>query len=168
MGLKTVRVPPELLPLFERAEEVVAAFFGRRVDTPERGSIEICGERYILHGTCSVSIDRARIAQVLINVIDNAIAHSPPGGTVTVRHACSNGMARVEIDDDGAGIPPSDMPHLFEPFFSKRRGGTGLGLSIVQRIVTQHGGRVVAENREARGARLTVHLPIGLAADHEG
>jgi PAS domain S-box-containing protein len=107
------------------------------------------------------NLDRARLLQVLINLIENAVAVSPVGGVVTVSHARGDGSTIVHVEDEGPGIPAADLGLLFEPFFSNRKGGTGLGLSIVQRIVEQHDGRVVAENRDGGGARLTVVLPAG-------
>jgi signal transduction histidine kinase len=66
------------------------------------------------------------------------------------------------VEDQGPGISEKDLPRVFEPFFSRRRGGTGLGLSVVQRIVAGHGGQVVAANRPAGGAIFTVCLPVTL------
>jgi signal transduction histidine kinase len=109
-------------------------------------------------------LDSTRVVQVFQNLIDNAIRHSPKGGIVTVK-----GRLIVEEDaqwvdlavgDQGAGFPLEDLPHVFEPFFSRRHGGTGLGLSIVQRIVEQHGGRVWAENQPEGGAVMTVRLAV--------
>jgi PAS domain S-box-containing protein len=107
-----------------------------------------------------VPADHGRLVQVMINLVDNAIAHSPSNAAVTVRHASTPSEALIAVEDEGPGIPSDDLPRLFEPFFTKRHGGTGLGLSIVQRIVEQHGGHVGVENRREGGARLTVHLPI--------
>jgi len=72
------------------------------------------------------------------------------------------GEARVEcvIEDEGPGFDAADLPHVFEPFFTRRHGGTGLGLPIVYRIVSDHGGSIVASNRPGGGARITVGLPV--------
>jgi PAS domain S-box-containing protein len=107
-------------------------------------------------------LDPARMLQVLQNLIDNAIQHSPRGSQVVVRAAAvlASGAVGLELSvaDQGPGIRPEDMANIFEPFFTRRRGGTGLGLSIVQRIVEQHGGEVEAGNRESGGALITVRL----------
>ena len=107
-------------------------------------------------------LDPARMLQVLQNLIDNAIQHSPPGGQVVVRAApllASDAVGiELSVADQGPGIREEDMANIFEPFFTRRRGGTGLGLPIVQRIVEQHGGEVVAKNREPSGALMTVRL----------
>jgi len=107
-------------------------------------------------------LDPARMLQVLQNLIDNAVQHSPRGSHVVVRAAAvlAPNAAGVELSvaDQGPGIREEDMANIFEPFFTRRRGGTGLGLSIVQRIVEQHGGEVEAKNRETGGALITVRL----------
>jgi signal transduction histidine kinase len=64
------------------------------------------------------------------------------------------------ISDEGEGFIPGDLPHVFEPFYTRRSGGTGLGLALVQRIVEQHGGSVEAENLDAGGAAVRVRLPM--------
>ena len=115
-------------------------------------------------------LDPARMLQVLQNLIDNAIQHSPRGGEVTVQAAAVLAPNDVGIElsvaDQGPGIRTEDMANIFEPFFTRRRGGTGLGLSIVQRIVEQHGGDVDADNRDSGGALITVRLcrPAGATA----
>lgn len=107
-----------------------------------------------------VPMDRGRLVQVFTNVLENAIVHSPPGTAVTVDVAPA-GRAGVEvcISDRGPGFIASDMPRVFDPFFTRRPNGTGLGLSIVQRIVDQHGGTVEADNAPEGGARIRVRLP---------
>jgi hypothetical protein len=87
----------------------------------------------------------------------NALRHSPPGGAVVVlleAPAPGGSQVRVAIRDPGPGFVAADLPHAFEPFFTRRKGGTGLGLSIVQQIVEQHGGRVEARNDPAGGAEV--------------
>jgi PAS domain S-box-containing protein len=115
-------------------------------------------------------LDPARMLQVLQNLIDNAIQHSPRGSQVVVRAAAvlapnADGL-ELSVADQGPGIRTEDMANIFEPFFTRRRGGTGLGLSIVQRIVEQHGGDVEASNRDSGGALITVRLcrPAGATA----
>jgi PAS domain S-box-containing protein len=110
-----------------------------------------------------VSMDAARIAQVLQNLVENAIQHTPPGGEVRVEAGSGDlaGSPSVEVRvlDGGHGFRLDDLPRIFEPFFTRRRGGTGLGLSIVQRITEQHGGIVEVGNRPEGGAVVTVRLP---------
>jgi PAS domain S-box-containing protein len=106
--------------------------------------------------------DRKRLVQVFQNIVDNAIRHTPAGGRVLVTgelHAeGEERWLRASVRDTGPGFEQADLPRVFEPFFTRRRGGTGLGLSIVQRIVEQHGGRLQAENHPQGGALVTVML----------
>jgi signal transduction histidine kinase len=110
-----------------------------------------------------VRIDRERIAEVIEKLIENAIQHSPRGGTVSIASGTfrENGRAwvRCAVGDDGPGFEENDLVAVFEPFFTRRRGGTGLGLSIARRILEQHGGRICAANKPAGGARMIVELP---------
>jgi signal transduction histidine kinase len=69
------------------------------------------------------------------------------------------------VRDSGAGILPQDLKRIFEPFFSKRRGGTGLGLAIAQRIMTEHGGKLIAGNNENGGARMTARFPVAVSEE---
>jgi signal transduction histidine kinase len=109
-------------------------------------------------------IDRSRLVQVVQNVIQNALQHSPDGSTVRVAARAEDQHAVIEVKDAGPGFPPEDLKHLFEPFFTRRQGGTGLGLSIAQRIVEQHGGQIQASNHPAGGALVTVRLPLARRA----
>jgi PAS domain S-box-containing protein len=106
--------------------------------------------------------DRKRMLQVFQNIIDNAIRHTPAGGRVVVEvepHAeGGERWLRCAVRDSGPGFGAEDLQRVFEPFFTRRRGGTGLGMSIVQRIVDQHGGRLLAENHPLGGAQVTVLL----------
>jgi signal transduction histidine kinase len=109
--------------------------------------------------------DGDRLAQVLTNLISNAIKFTSAGGQVRVRTAVSAGGVIVSVQDDGIGIPEKDLARIFERFYQvdKARGpqrGTGLGLAIVAEIVQAHGGRISAESAgEGKGSTFTVWLP---------
>ena len=113
-----------------------------------------------------IRMDEKRLGQVLRNLIENALQHCPAGGRIRIDAGPVrlHGAAWVHcsVEDDGPGFDHQDLPHLFEPFFTRRHGGTGLGLSIVHRIVTDHGGSISAENRDKGGATITLSLPATL------
>ncbi|MGZ4333351.1 MAG: ATP-binding protein [Gaiellaceae bacterium] len=108
--------------------------------------------------------DRARLAQVVGNVLSNAVKYSPEGGTITVGAAASSGLARVWVDDEGTGIAPEHRTQLFEPFY---RGGApaagipgaGLGLAVSRRIVEAHDGRIGFDPLD-HGTRFWFDLPL--------
>jgi signal transduction histidine kinase len=113
--------------------------------------------------------DRDRLKQIVMNIIDNALKYTPPGGRVTVRSLRENLEWRLEVEDTGAGIPPDELPYLFERFFrskekSKRKDvkGTGLGLAIVKELVEAHMGRIDVESTVGKGTRFTVLIPLYL------
>ncbi|MFU8857005.1 MAG: ATP-binding protein [Deferrisomatales bacterium] len=110
--------------------------------------------------------DRSGLKQVLWNLLGNAIDAQPSGGRVGVRTGSDggpDGALRLEVEDDGPGIPETLMPKIFEPFFTTKEvgRGTGLGLAVVYRIVEGHGGRIEVENLLPRGCRFRVVLPRG-------
>jgi PAS domain S-box-containing protein len=114
-------------------------------------------------GDLRVGMIHGRLVMAFNNLLQNAIQHTPPGGKVTVE------VLEVEEDgglwirclfmDSGTGFEEKDLPQVFTPFFTRRRGGTGLGLSIVQRVVEEHRGRVQAGNQPEGGAVVTLDLP---------
>ena len=109
--------------------------------------------------------DYFRLQQVFLNVLLNAqqaMNEHRGSGTLTVRTRRRGGHLRVEVEDDGPGIPPEVMPRIFEPFFTTKEvgKGTGLGLSLSYGIVKEHGGELWAENRPEGGARFVVELPL--------
>ena len=122
--------------------------------------------------TCDASVgvcvagDRARLKQVVVNLLDNAIKYTPEGGAVKMTVSAENGRAVLEISDSGIGIPAEALPRVFERFFrvdqarSRDQGGAGLGLSIVKSICTAHHGRVTAASEPGRGSRFRVELPL--------
>jgi signal transduction histidine kinase len=110
-----------------------------------------------------VSGDAGRLRQLVVILVDNAIAHSPRDGAVRVAIRRSGPDATVTVDDDGPGLSDNDLPRLFERFWrgaGAPPGGAGLGLAIAAWIVEAHGGRIDAANREVGGARFTVRLPL--------
>jgi signal transduction histidine kinase len=109
-----------------------------------------------------VAGDPARLRQLVMILIDNAIRHSPADGRVGVAVRAETGGASLMVEDDGPGIRPEDLPHLFERFYrapGAPGGGTGLGLAIAAWIVDRHGGRIDVSNRAEGGARFVVSLP---------
>jgi len=109
-----------------------------------------------------VAGDPARLRQLVMILIDNAIRHSPADGRVGVAVRAETSGASLVVEDDGPGIRPEDLPHLFERFYrapGAPGGGTGLGLAIAAWIVDRHGGRIDVSNRAEGGARFVVSLP---------
>jgi heavy metal sensor kinase len=120
-------------------------------------------------GKVSVDGDRARIKQVVVNLLDNAIKYTPPGGTISLNVHARGGKAVLEVVDTGMGIPAGALPHIFERFYrvdqarSRDAGGAGLGLAIVKSICAAHGGKVEVESAEGKGSRFRVELPLATA-----
>ena len=106
--------------------------------------------------------DALRIRQLVTILVDNAIQHSPPGGTVAVVTEPAGEKATVSVTDQGHGIRPEDLPRVFERFWrapDAPSGGAGLGLSIARWIVERHGGTIEASSPPGGGARFEVTLP---------
>jgi signal transduction histidine kinase len=143
-----------------RMEEVAEAAVSACAPLARRKSVEIAWPRGAK--APPVLADRARVSQVLQNLIENAVHFSPQGGRVEVALRsdgdAQDGWVECAVRDSGPGFDRADLPRLFEPFFTRRRGGTGLGLSIVKRIVYDHGGEVAAENHESGGAVVKVRF----------
>ena len=107
--------------------------------------------------------DPARLRQLVMILVDNAIRHSPAGGAVTVRVRSEAGSATLVVDDVGTGIEPDDLTRVFDRFYrgaGAAGGGTGLGLAIAAWIVERHGGQIAAANRPEGGARFTIQMPL--------
>lgn len=111
-------------------------------------------------------VDPARMEQVLINLIDNGIKHTAPGGRVMVRFHADGDRLVGQVEDSGIGIPPESLPRIFERFYrvdpgrARKAGGTGLGLSIVKHIVEAHGGEVAATSLLGKGTTITFSQPL--------
>jgi signal transduction histidine kinase len=114
-------------------------------------------------GLPAVWADAERIQQVLGNLVGNAVKFTPEGGAVEVRCAVEDGLVRVSVADTGPGIPPEQLPNVFDRFWqarSTRRAGAGLGLAIAKGIVEVHGGEISVRSDPGQGATFTFTLPV--------
>ncbi len=107
-----------------------------------------------------VSVDPEQIRQVLLNLTINATQAMTQGGQIKLRAVADGEDVRIEVEDEGVGIPTEDVERVFDPFFTTRSSGTGLGLSIAYQIVNQHGGHISARRNQDRGMTFTVTLPV--------
>jgi signal transduction histidine kinase len=145
--------------LEEVAHPIIASFEPQAVNKGVR--IELNAMRPV-----NVEADPDRLAQVFVNLIDNALRHTPNGGSVIVELDASGNDAVLRVRDTGVGIPYRDLPHIFERFYvvdrsrTRESGGAGLGLAIVKGIVEAHGGTIATESMLGSGAVFTVRLPI--------
>jgi signal transduction histidine kinase len=111
--------------------------------------------------------DPERVHQVVANLLDNAVRHSPATGRVEVAASGNGSQIRIEVADEGPGIPDEEVSRVFERFYrsdtarSSQDGGSGLGLAIARWIIDLHGGEIRAERREPSGCRMVVELPAG-------
>ena len=146
--------PVDLLRL---CEDTVKGFAGR---LRERGL------------TCSVSgkvsevhADAGKIMQAVSNIISNAINYSCENGTIRISVEDTDTDSVIIIEDNGIGISPDDLGHIFERFYradrsrARRTGGAGIGLTIARAIIQAHGGNITAESREGEGSKFTLSLP---------
>jgi len=116
-----------------------------------------------------VLVDKGRLLQVLMNLVDNAIKFTPPGGKITVSVAVNGGKAQVAVEDTGVGIASEHLVRIFDKFEQVRQRhpgteirGTGLGLSISKQIVELHGGRIWVESEVRKGSRFIFTLPVNV------
>ncbi len=117
-------------------------------------------------GLPEVDIDRERIGQVLRNLLNNALAHTPGGGEIGVSALGENGSVWVSVCDTGEGITPEDLPHVFDRFYradrsrARQTGGYGLGLAIVKQLVQAHGGTITVESEPGKGSTFRFSVPV--------
>lgn len=121
----------------------------------------------------TLALDRQRIEQVLLNILDNACRYTPPGGAIRLSASKEGSVVHVSVRDEGPGIAPDDLPHLFERFYrgdksrARASGGTGLGLAIAKALIEAHGGKIWAENVPEGGARFHFTLPVTQSLSQE-
>lgn len=113
-------------------------------------------------------LDRTLMQRAVGNLLSNAVAHTPSGGSVVMAASSESSVVRIEITDTGIGIPPEALPRVFDRFFrvdpsrSQASGGAGLGLAIVQGIMLLHGGKVEIDSEPGRGTRVILSMPAAV------
>jgi Signal transduction histidine kinase len=164
-----VVVKPEKLSLATLIERSVEASAPRAAGREQLLQVELPQEHIELDG------DPVRLAQVLSNLINNASKFSGPHSRITVSASFAQGEARISVKDDGAGIEPAFMPHIFDLFaqadqsLDRSQGGLGIGLTLVKHLVELHGGRVEAHSDGVgHGTEVNVYLPAQLASPASG
>ncbi len=117
-----------------------------------------------------VSGDPDKIAQVITNLVSNAISYTPAGGRITLASRSEHQLAVLTVSDSGIGIPPENLPHIFDRFYrvdasrSRDKGGSGLGLAIARAMVHAHGGTIEVKSAPGQGTEFTIRLPIAVTA----
>ncbi len=158
-NLGLAKQPMPLLPVLADAVETLRAM---ALEKNLNVVTEYAIEERVIHG------DPDRVRQIFVNLLINAVKFTPAGGTIRVSARPEGPMARIEVRDNGAGIPPDFLPYLFDPFRQADQGarsrsqeGLGLGLALVQRLAELHGGYVTCESDgRDRGATFRVYLPL--------
>jgi CheY-like chemotaxis protein/anti-sigma regulatory factor (Ser/Thr protein kinase) len=163
-----VVVKPARLSLASLVERSVEASLPRVVARDQELKVELPQEPVDLNG------DAVRLAQVLANLINNASKFSGPNTRIILAATYGDGEVKISVKDQGAGIDPAFLPHIFDLFaqadqsLDRAQGGLGIGLTLVKRLVELHGGRVTAHSEGVgRGTEITVHLPAQLASAGE-
>jgi signal transduction histidine kinase len=156
-GKMELQIEPALL------QDVVEAVSNTMRSLAAKKSIDLrveCDERL-----APFSMDGARVKQVLLNLVGNAIKFTPEGGRVWVRAGSKDGAVRVEVGDTGPGIPAADHERIFLEFQQAgsdagKPQGTGLGLALAKKFVEMHGGRIWLESEHGKGSRFFFTIPI--------
>jgi len=163
LGRISLRLEPTAIS--DVADSVLAIIAPRAV----AGQVSV--EAKLPAGLPEVVVDRDRLAQILINLVDNAVKYTPKGGHVRVEgRVAERGMVEVTVRDTGVGIPKADLPRLTERFYrvdkarSRDLGGTGLGLAIVKHLVLAHGGELDIDSELWKGTTVRFTLPTGYEA----
>ena len=151
-GLQMVKAPTDLAEVAASVADLVGpAFATAEVELSCRlGPVQVDG-------------DATRLGQVVTNLLTNALKFSPPHSRVTLTTAAGDGLARLEVADQGPGIPAGELPHIFERFWrgaaGRRASGSGIGLAVVSELVRAHSGQITVASTPDEGTRFTVLLP---------
>lgn len=150
----------ELIQYFDERYELEMADAGLRFETTTYTFRSTVNSRGL------VKIDLDRIDQVLTNIIYNAVKHTPQGGMIQLQFIVDEQTLVAQVQDNGSGIAPEDLPYVFDRFYKKDKsrntagGGSGLGLAIAKEIIDYHGGRIWAQSRVGQGACISFMLPL--------
>lgn len=148
----------ESVRLNQLAEEVISQL------SPQAERQKLTMKKKLAADLPSVSADRARVRQVISNLVHNAIKFTPEGGKITITTRKLEGAVGVDITDTGIGISEGDLPHVFERFYkgdrARSEAGTGMGLAIAKHVVEAHGGKISVESREGKGSTFSFSLPL--------
>ncbi|NMD70276.1 HAMP domain-containing protein [Bacillus sp. DNRA2] len=148
--------PIEFKPYIHR---IIRKFQGLAKEKDVALAVEVKNEEEVFE------IDADRFEQVMTNLIDNAIRHTPSGGSVSVIEKSDERGFFIEVQDTGSGIPDEDLPFVFERFYkadkarTRGRSGTGLGLAIVKNIISAHKGQITVQSKQGRGTTFSIFLP---------
>jgi two-component system OmpR family sensor kinase len=162
-GMKLEKQPVELDTLILEVYRQAQLMSTTRFPVGERVVIRLGHE-----DQASIEGDPDRLKQLLLNLIDNALKYTPPGGSVTISLYRDQAWVRISVADTGVGIPPEVLPHIFDRFYRAQREGrkgVGLGLSIALWIAEAHGGRLSAESQVGQGTTFTLWLPTEAMED---
>jgi len=148
-----LRIERKTDDLAEAMEELVEPY---RAAPPDgvRVQFEACPE------VIRAQFDRRLLSRAVRNLLENALRATADGGRVQLKVEARNGLGRISVLDEGPGVAPELLGRIFDPYFSTHDTGTGLGLPIARRVVEEHGGSIVARNREQRGLEVTITLPL--------
>ena len=158
------QIEKEPLSVGRELTAVQAFYEASAAEAGVRLAVAECGEMIVV-------ANRPLLQRAVGNLVANALAHTPPGGTVALSAMSAEGMIRIEVLDTGCGIPAEHVPRLFDRFYrvdrarSSATGGVGLGLAIVKGIAELHGGSVTLTSGVGRGTCITLQLPAGPAGD---
>lgn len=150
-------------------ETVNIALLTKRIVESQQVTLENSSQKlqfFTMGDIPNIEADRHRIEQVILNVLNNSIKYSGGDSTIKTLVEKYNDMVKIQIVDNGVGIPSKDLPRIFERFYrvdkarSRQLGGTGLGLSIAKEIIENHGGNISLESEEGKGTRVMILLPI--------
>jgi two-component system phosphate regulon sensor histidine kinase PhoR len=143
-------------------ESLIRRAVHRMAPQTERAGLTV--DFMVIPGTPAVLVDRARLDQVLLNLVHNAVKFTPSGGRITVLASPAGDFVEFQVRDTGVGVNPEDLPRLFERFYkadrARRSEGTGLGLAIAKHIVHAHGGSIWAEANDGGGTVFVFQLPV--------